>query len=163
VVAFPSLEWFQELARVMNDSEAAFKRFGSADVVWAVEVQPSVPAQQGRVFRMVFEDYGCTAVEELAPEAKADAAFTLRATYDTWREMIQNIRAHDGPDLQHSLNRLALMDDPIYVAAPDFLSRDLFARYGQTYQLFFNGAVHVPTEFPSEPRVRGGPPGAATP
>ena len=35
----------------------------------------------------------------------------------------------------------------IYIAAPDFLSRDLFARYGQTYQLFINGAVHVPTVF----------------
>ena len=35
----------------------------------------------------------------------------------------------------------------IYIAAPDFLSRDLFARYGQTYQLFMNGAVHVPTIF----------------
>jgi hypothetical protein len=88
-------------------------------------------------------------VEELAPEAKVDAAFTLQATYDTWKEMIQNIQAYNGPDLQHSLNRLALMDDPIYIAAPDFLSRDLFARYGQTYQLFFNGAVHVPTEFAS--------------
>jgi hypothetical protein len=73
----------------------------------------------------------------------------MQATYDTWKEMIQNIQAHNGPDLHHSLNRLALMDDPIYIAAPDFLSRDLFARYGQTYQLFFNGAVHVPTEFSS--------------
>jgi hypothetical protein len=147
MVAFPSLAWFQELASLMNDNEAAFKRFGYADVIWAVEVQPSAPAQQLRVFRIVFEEYSCTAVEELAPEAKADAAFTLQATYDIWKEMIQNIQAHNGPDLQHSLNRLALMDDPIYIAAPDFLSRDLFARYGQTYQLFFNGAVHVPTEF----------------
>ena len=27
------------------------------------------------------------------------------------------------------------------------LSGAVFARYGQTYQLFFNGAVHVPTVF----------------
>ena len=64
-----------------------------------------------------------------------------------WKEMIQNIQANNGPDLQHTLNYLALPDDPLYIAAPDFLSRDLFARYGQTYQLFFNGAVHVPTVF----------------
>lgn len=147
MVAFPSLAWFQELARLMNDHEADFKRFGYADVAWAVEVQPSTPGQQPQVFRMVFEEYSCTAVEELAPEAKADVAFTLQATYDTWKEMIRNIQTHNGPDLNHSLNRLALMDHPIYIAAPDFLSRDLFARYGQTYQLFFNGAVHVPTEF----------------
>jgi hypothetical protein len=71
----------------------------------------------------------------------------MQATYDTWKDMIQNIQANNGPDLHHTLNYLALPDDPIYIAAPDFLSRDLFARYGQTYQLFINGAVHVPTVF----------------
>jgi hypothetical protein len=49
--------------------------------------------------------------------------------------MIKNIQTNNGPDLQHTLNYLALPDDPIYIAAPDFLSRDLFARYGQTYPL----------------------------
>jgi hypothetical protein len=76
-----------------------------------------------------------------------EVAFTMQATYDTWRDMIKNIQTNNGPDLQHTLNCLALPDDPIYIAAPDFLSRDLFARYGQTYQLFMNGAVHVPTIF----------------
>jgi hypothetical protein len=147
MVAFPSLAWFQELARLMNNNEAAFKRLGYADVTWAVEMQASTPGQQPRLFRIVFEEYSCTAVEELEPESKTDVAFTMQATYDTWKEMIQNIQANNGPDLHHTLNRLALMDTPIYIAAPDFLSRDLFARYGQTYQLFFNGAIHIPTEF----------------
>ena len=144
---FPSLAWFQELARLMNEDEAAFKRVGAADVTWAVEVQPTMPDQALRVFRMVFEDYSCTSVEELDPEVEADVSFALQATYNTWQEMIENIQANHGPDLEHSLNRLALMDDPIYIAADDFLERDLFARYGQTYQLFFNGAMHVTTAF----------------
>ena len=144
---FPSLEWFQELARLMNENEAAFKRLGYADVVWAVAVQSPVPGQPGRHFRLVFEEYSCTSVTELAPGDEAEVAFTMQATYDTWQEMIRNIQANNGPDLHHTLNYLALPDDPIYIAAPDFLSRDLFARYGQTYQLFFNGAVHVPTVF----------------
>lgn len=144
---FPSLEWFQELVRLMNESEASFKRLGYADVVWAVAVQPSTPDQPCRRFRFVFEEYGCTSVEELAPGDDAEVAFTVQATYDTWQEMIRNIQTNHGPDLQHTLNYLALPDDPIYIAAPDFLSRDLFARYGQTYQLFLNGAVHVPTVF----------------
>jgi hypothetical protein len=38
---FPSLEWFRELARLMHENEAEFKRLGYADVVWAIEVQPS--------------------------------------------------------------------------------------------------------------------------
>jgi hypothetical protein len=86
-------------------------------------------------------------VEELDQGDASEVAFTLQATYDTWKDMIRNIQTNNGPDLQHTLNYLALPDDPIYIAAPDFLSRDLFARYGQTYQLFINGAVHVPTVF----------------
>lgn len=42
---FPSLEWFHELARLMNENAAEFKRLGYADVVWAIEVQPSLPDQ----------------------------------------------------------------------------------------------------------------------
>jgi hypothetical protein len=147
MIEFPSLAWFQELARLMNENEAAFKRVGYADVAWAVEVQPLAPGHTPYLFRLVFEEYGCVDVEELEPGSDADVAFTLQATYATWKEMIQNIQANNGPDLEHSLNRLTLMDDPIYIAAADFLSRDLFARYGQTFQLFFNGAVHLPTVF----------------
>jgi hypothetical protein len=147
MLTFPSVEWFRELARLMNEHEEAFKRFGDADVTWAVEVQPSAPGGQLRKFRLVFEGYGCTAVEEIEPDEDAGIAFTLQASFDTWKEMIENIQANQGPDLHHTLNRLALMDDPIYIACQDFLDRDLFARYGQTYQLFFNGAVHIPTTF----------------
>jgi hypothetical protein len=86
-------------------------------------------------------------VTELEPGTDPDADFTLRATFDTWCEMIRNIQENHGPDQGHSLNQLALMDDPIYVAATDFLSRDLFARYDQTFQQFFNGAMQIPTEF----------------
>ena len=144
---FPSLEWFQELARLMHENEADFKRLGYADVVWAIEVQPDSPDHPSRCFRFVFEEYGCTSVEELAEGDAGEVAFTMQATYDTWKDMIRNIQTNNGPDLQHTLNYLALPDDPIYIAAPDFLSRDLFARYGQTYQLFMNGAIHVPTIF----------------
>lgn len=147
MLPFPSLQWFQELARLMNESEAAFKRLGYADVVWALDLLPSEIGQACRRFRFVFEEYGCTAVEEIDPDSETEVAFIMQATYGTWQEMIANIQEHNGPDLHHTLNYLALPDDPLYIAAPDFLSRDLFARYGQTYQLFFNGAVHIPSVF----------------
>jgi len=150
MLTFPSLEWFQELARLMNENEAACKRLGSADVTWALEVQPSTPACTHHLFHLVFEEYGCTKVQELEPNTDAEVDFTLQASYETWGEMIHNIQTNDGPDLKHTLNRLTLMDHPIYIAATDFLNRDLFARYGQTFQLFFNGAAHVPTEFAAE-------------
>ncbi len=147
MLTFPSLEWFQELARLMDENEAAYRRLGYADVTWALEVQPSSPTQMAQLYRFVFEEYSCSEVTELEPGTDPDADFTLQATHDTWCEMVRNIQDNNGPDLDHSLNKLALMDDPIYVAATDFLSRDLFARYGQTFQQFFNGAIDIPTEF----------------
>ncbi len=144
---FPSLEWFQELGRLMNENETAFRRLGYADVTWALEIQPSSPAHPAQLFRFVFEEYSCNEVQELDPGTDADADFTMQASFAAWTEMIQNIQDNNGPDLEHSLNRLTLLDDPIYIAATDFLSRDLFARFGQTFQLFFNGATEIDTDF----------------
>jgi hypothetical protein len=131
----------------MNENEMAFSRFGYADVTWALEVQPSSPAHTAFLFRFVFEEYSCSEVLELEPGTDADVDFTLQASYDTWAEMIRNIQANNGPELDYTLNHLALMDHPIYIAASDFLSRDLFARFGQTLQLFFNGATEIDTDF----------------
>jgi hypothetical protein len=111
----------------------------------AIQEIPDQPPS--RLFRMIFEEYSCTEVTELSGDMDAEAAFTMQATYGMWKDMIENIQANRGPDLEHTLNYLALPDDPLYIAAPDFLSRDLFARYGQTYQLFFNAAMDVPTRF----------------
>jgi hypothetical protein len=144
---FPSLAWCQELARLMNENEADFERFGYTDVTWALEVQSSTPTHIHYLFRFVFEEYSCTDVQELDPGTDADVDFTLQATDETWSEMIRNIQTHNGPDLEHSLDRLTLMDHPIYIVANDFLSRDLFARYGPIFQHFFNGAVYIPTDF----------------
>jgi len=144
---FPSLEWFQELVRRMDENEAIYQRLGDADVTWALEVQPTSPTQMAQLYRFVFEEYTCSEVTELEPGTDPDADFTLRATFDTWCDMIRNIQENDGPDLDHALNKLVMMDGPIYVAATDFLSRDLFARYSQIFQQFFNGASQIPTEF----------------
>ena len=145
---FPSLEWFQELVRLMNENDAPYRRLGYADVTWAIEMQPSEPDQSTRLFVFEFEEYSCKSVKACDPDSQPDVGFVMRATLGTWEEMVRNIQENQGPDLQHTLNFLTLPDDPIYIDAPDFLSRDLFARYGQTFQLFFNGAIQVPTSFP---------------
>ncbi len=144
---FPSLAWFQELAQQMNQNEATYRQLGYADVTWALEVQPSSPIQIAQLYRFVFEEYTCSEVTELEPGTDPDVDFILQASLETWHQMIRNIQENNGPDLDHSLTKLAIMDGPIYVAATDFLSRDLFARYDQTFQQFFNGAIQIPTEF----------------
>ena len=51
---FPSLEWFQELARLMNENDVPYRRLGYADVRWAVEIQPTEPDQTAHLFVFAF-------------------------------------------------------------------------------------------------------------
>jgi hypothetical protein len=63
--------------------------------------------------------------------------------------MIENIRDHGEPDLGHTLNRLTMAGTPMKVVASDQLQVDLFYRFNQSIQAFFNEAAGVPTEFAS--------------
>ena len=58
-----------------------------------------------------------------------------------------DIRANQGPDLEHTLNYLTLPDDPMRVTGPDQLEVDAFYRYNGSIQRFFNGATQIPTEY----------------
>ena len=82
---FPSLEWFQQLSRLMNENDVPYRRLGYADVHWAVEMQPSEPHQSTHLFVFVFEEYGCKSVEACQPDAQPEVDFTMRATLGTWR------------------------------------------------------------------------------
>ncbi len=47
------------------------------------------------------------------PERQASPEhFVIEAPPAAWREMIENIRVHDGSDLEHTLNYLTVPDDP---------------------------------------------------
>jgi hypothetical protein len=81
----------------------------------------------------------------------ASGHFVLEASLDTWRDMIDNIRAHAGPDLEHTLNYLTFPDDPMRVTGPDQLEVDAFYRYNESLQRFFNGAADVPTSYARHP------------
>jgi hypothetical protein len=147
---FPSRAWFGELARVMNENVKTFERIGPADVTWGVAIMPSKPDRKLRMYRIAFAGIGCSAVDEVDPQDPGEIAFVLEARLDTWREMIVNIQSNGSADLHHTLNYLALPDDPINIRASDVLDRDLFARFGHTFQKFFDGAAQVPTQFDDE-------------
>jgi hypothetical protein len=80
-------------------------------------------------------------------EDAAPGHFVLEASLETWREMIENIRANVGPDLTHTLNYLTFPDVPMRVTGPDQLEVDTFYRYSESLQRFFNGAAAVPTAY----------------
>ena len=144
---FPSTQWFEALARLMQQDESAFRELGSVECTMVVKVD----APKGtELYEIAFDGFRAKFVKRLA--RLADAApehFVLEASLETWREMIENIRENAGPDLRHTLNYLTFPDDPMRVIGPDQLEVDAFYRYNQSLQRFFNGAAEVPTAYPS--------------
>jgi len=142
---FPSTAWFQALARRMEHDWATYRALGSVDCTMVVRVDaPAGPD----LHEIVFEGFKVRSVRRLARlDDAAPDHFVLEVSLDTWREMIENIRANAGPDLTHSLNYLTFPDYPMRVTGPDQLEVDAFYRYNQSLQRFFNGAALVPTVY----------------
>jgi hypothetical protein len=142
---FPSTQWFEALARRMEHDEAAYRDLGSIDCTMVVKVDAAAGPD---LYEVAFEGFKVRSVRKLA--RLADAApehFVIEASLETWREMIDNIRANAGPDLNHTLNYLTFPDEPMRVSGPDQLEVDTFYRYNQSLQRFFNGAADLPTAY----------------
>lgn len=62
--------------------------------------------------------------------------------------MIGSIAAgHGRPDLEHTLNRLSHMGTPMQLIGDDVLKTDLYFRYAQSLQEFFNASARFETRF----------------
>jgi hypothetical protein len=142
---FPSTTWFRALARRMTQEDAVYRALGPIDCTMVVRIDaPAGPD----LYEVVFERYTVRSVRRLARlEDAAPGHFVLEASLETWREMIENIRANVGPDLTHTLNYLTFPDVPMRVTGPDQLEVDTFYRYSESLQRFFNGAAAVPTAY----------------
>lgn len=144
---FPSVPWFEALARHMAQDEAGFRALGTVDCTMVVRVDT---ARGSQLYEIIFDGLRARSVRQLASLAEAAPDhFVLTASLATWREMIENIRAHGGPDLSHTLNYLTFPDDPMQVTGSDQLEVDAFYRYNQSLQRFFNGAAAFPTSYAS--------------
>ncbi len=143
---FPSSEWFRSLQERAAAKPDRFKKLGFTDAAVGIKIEAGDGLGEDEGYVLAFEGYGCRRVDEVSrPEDAAD--LVIEGTYSTWKEMIENIRAHGEADLQHTLNFLSIRGDPLNVVAQDQLKADLFYRYNQTLQEFFNGAAEVETEF----------------
>lgn len=141
---FPSTEWFRAVSdRVAKDKER-FKLLGYVDA--AVGIKVDANGAGSRSYVLHFADYGVTDVTEVKDPAPV-ADFVIEGSLTAWTEMIKNIRDHGEPDLDHTLNRLTMAGVPLKLVARDQLQADLFYRFNQSFQAFFNEAASVPTEF----------------
>lgn len=144
-VPFPSLAWFQRLADRMNADRARHEHLGYIDCV----AQFTVTDAPGGVWsvQVTFEEFAAVDVREVEPQSDR-ADFALEASLATWRAMIDSIAAGGGrPELEQTLNYLSHMGAPLTLRSADPLRRDLYFRYNQSLQEFFNASAGFPTDF----------------
>lgn len=141
---FPSVEWFSALGQAVNSDPERFRRLGTVDITLVAKID--YPAAS-RYFEISFAGYHFLGARELPRlEAAAPGAVVVEGPFETWREMVENIQANGKADLAHTLNTLTLYDTPMRVDAANQLDTDLFYRYQQNLQEFFDSAGKFTTE-----------------
>jgi len=142
---FPSVEWFDQVTTAHGADKEKLKRLGYLDAVMGILVEEGAAS---RGFVLDFAGYGPKSAREVKdPIAEAD--FTIAGPAAVWREMIENIAADGEADLDHTLNRLTMAGTPLRLESGDQLQTDLFFRFNQSFQAYFNASSEVRTEFPA--------------
>lgn len=140
---FPSVAWFDEVRNVFNaDDSYRGAGGGYCNCVAGFKIAD-------RVFVLTFDGVECSAAAEGDDEALDDVDFYLDMSDDDWRDMVANIATNEGADLHHTLNTLDLdrVDGLATSRHGDQVREDLFFRYNQTLQFFFDASARVETEF----------------
>ena len=135
--SFPSVDWFDEVRRVFNgDDSYRGAGGGHCNCLAGFKIGD-------RVFVVTFEGVECD------DAALDEVDFYLDMSAGEWREMVANIAANGSADLHHTLNTLDLdRDDGLARSRHgDQVREDLFFRYNQTLQFFFDASARVDTEF----------------
>ena len=103
----------------------------------------------GGIFLLVFEGFECSSASEIAETDLEETDFYLDMPEEDWQDMLENIRENGEADLDHSLNTIDLdsLDGLAHSYTGDQYRQDMFFRYNQTFQYFFDQSARVETEF----------------
>lgn len=136
---FPSVAWFNAVREIINQDES-YRHLGTCDADVGIEVGD-------QLYKLTFEAFEVTNVEEIGKSAEDDLDFTLTMPYDAWKEMLQNIKQNGRADLHHTLNTLDLAAPDEFARAKDYYRRDKFYRFNQSFQNFFDASATIDTQF----------------
>ncbi|HEB89840.1 MAG TPA: hypothetical protein ENI85_09745 [Deltaproteobacteria bacterium] len=142
-IKFPSLEFFQELARRMEENAAEFEKLGFCDTVMGVKVDGDTP----HLYALTFDVFDCKDVRELSSPEEAELDFTLEAPLPLWREMFESIQKNGHPEPTYTLNSLSHVGDRMKVVYDDPEGHDKLYRFMATLQAFMDQASDLEIEW----------------
>ena len=138
-IVFPSLAWFEELQRLVND-DPAYRQIGTVDASMGVKVGDEV-------FVVTFEAFECSSVRSGNEYDLINVDFFIEMESDAWRAMLENIRANGGAEAGQTLVSLDMLNEISTNATGDQLRADMFFRYNQSLQHFFDLSANLNTVF----------------
>ena len=138
-IAFPSLAWFEALRDLVNE-DAGYRQYGTVDAAMGVKVGDSV-------FVITFEAFQCQAVRAGNEYDLINVDFFIEMAPDAWRAMLENIKANGGAEAGQTLVSLDMLNEISNNATGDQLRADLFFRYNQSLQHFFDLSANLATTF----------------
>jgi hypothetical protein len=146
-VAFPSEAFFTALAAAMAGAHDRFRTLGFFDATIGIRVllgpggETHGNGSAERLFVLDFEVFECTRAQEVPSFAPFHVDFVLEGSVDTWREMIENVRANGGADVAHSINTLTHFGEKLTLRYDDPDGHDKLYRFAESVQQFFDLAA----------------------
>ncbi|MDH3644244.1 MAG: hypothetical protein OES38_19215 [Gammaproteobacteria bacterium] len=140
---FPSAQWFNEVRKVYN-ADDAYRGAGGGQCNCRSAMKVG-----GRIFLLVFEGFEVSEAREVDGAELDSVDFYLEMSGADWKEMVQDIAENGSAGLDYTLNTLDLNrpDGLAQSVHGDQYREDLFFRYNQTFQFFFDASARVKTTF----------------
>ena len=132
---FPSVEFFQEMADRLNNSDS-FQRLGSTDALMGIQVE-------GEFYEIDFEGFEVTEVKKIDEARTSELDFTLVQSFDDWKRMLEDIKANGQATHEFTLNSLDLRSEVEFARGENYHERDKFYRFNQTFQEFFDNTAKM--------------------
>ena len=142
---FPSEPWFEAVRQVYNsDSSLHSGGGGACHTLAGFRIGDDH-------YLIEFGGIECDMVKACGAEELQEADFVIDMPANVWTEMVGNIQDNGKADLDHTLNSLDLSEGNGIAFSPvdDQYRQDLFYRYNQNFQDFFDASSRVDTTFGS--------------
>ena len=143
MTVFPSAEWFEEVREVYN-SDSSLHRGGGG----ACDATAGFKVGEAR-FLIEFSGLKCKTTRESSEAELAETDFIIEMPVEKWKEMVQDVQEHGRASSNHTLNSLDLEEEDGIAQSPvdDQYRQDLFYRYAQNFQDFFDASARIKTTF----------------
>src|SRR5690606_8420295 len=138
---FPSVEWFQTAADLLNKSDS-FKRLGTCDTEMGVQ-------GGDEFFEISFVAFEVKEVKKIDAARADELDFTLVQSPEAWKAMLDDIKANGKATHEFTLNSLDLRSNEELARGKDYVRRDAFYRFNQTLQEYFDMSAKMETTYPA--------------